>query len=217
MKKAIVLLSGGLDSAVVLGIAKSLNRDCLALSFDYGQRHKIELEAAKKIAAYYQTTQKLIILPTATFENSSLVSNLDVPKDRTTSEMQTATPSTYVPARNSLFLAFAMAQAEAFHADEIYIGANALDSPYPDCRPQFIQAFQDLLNVATAQALQGKAPRLIAPLMAWNKRRIIAEGKKLKVPLELSFSCYDPTPTHLPCQRCDACVLRREGFKENVF
>lgn len=217
MKKAIVLLSGGLDSAVVLGIAKSLNRDCLALSFDYGQRHKIELEAAKRIAAHYQTPQKLIIIPVAAFGNSSLVSNLDVPKDRTVSEIQNATPSTYVPARNSLFLAFAMAQAELFHAEEIYIGANALDTTYPDCRPEFIQAFQSLLNVATTQALKGKAPTLVAPLISWNKRRIIEEGKKLNVPLDLSFSCYDPNPTGSPCQRCDACILRQEGFNENVL
>lgn len=212
MKKAIVLLSGGLDSAVVLGIAKSLNRECLALSFDYGQRHKVELEAARKIASHYQIPQKLITIDPTAFGNSSLVSGKEIPKDRTVAEIQKATPSTYVPARNSLFLAFAMAQAELFRAEEIYIGANALDTTYPDCRSEFIEAFQALLNVATAQALAGKAPRLIAPLLSWNKRRIIEEGKKLNVPLELSFSCYDPIGNDLPCQRCDACLLRREGF-----
>jgi len=212
LKKAIVLLSGGLDSAVVLGIAKSLNRECLALSFDYGQRHKVELEAARKIATHYQTPQKLITIDPTAFGNSSLVSGEEIPKDRTVAEIKKTTPSTYVPARNSLFLAFAMAQAELFHAEEIYIGANALDTIYPDCRCEFIEAFQAVLNVATAQALAGKAPQLIAPLLLWNKRRIIEEGKKLKVPLELSFSCYDPTAHNLPCQRCDACLLRQEGF-----
>lgn len=217
MKKAIVLLSGGLDSAVVLGIAKHLDRDCLALSFDYGQRHKVELEAAKKIAAHYTTPHKLIVIDTKAFGNSSLVSDIHVPKDRKAEDRQKGTPNTYVPARNSLFLAFAMAQAELWQAEEIYIGANALDNAYPDCRQGFIEAFQGLLNIATAQALAGNAPKLVAPLIAWNKAQIIAEGKKLNVPLEKTFSCYDPTRQGTPCNRCDACVLRAEGFKDCVL
>lgn len=214
--KAIVLLSGGLDSAVVLALALKNGRTCQTLSFDYGQRHLLELQSAQAIANYYGVSHKIIKIDPNSFENSALVSAKQIPKNRSLEEMNAgAIPNTYVPARNTLFLAYALAQAEMLEAQEIHIGANAMDCyAYPDCRPEFMAAFQSLMNVATQQAISGNPPLLIAPLTDWNKTEIIQHGIALKIPLHLTWSCYDPTLAAKPCQQCDACLLRQNGFKE---
>lgn len=213
--KAIVLLSGGLDSTVILAKALGDKRECLAISFDYGQRHKIELESAKLIAAYYQVPHCIIKLDSSIFGQSSLLSNSleTAPKDRDVNQIKDAgTPTTYVPARNTIFLSLAVAQAETFSAGEIHIGPNALDTKYPDCSEAFIHAFQEVINVATKQSVDGNPPKLIAPLIKLNKKEIIALGLSLKAPLHLTFSCYAPTESNEPCLRCDACTLRQDGF-----
>lgn len=215
--KAIVLFSGGVDSTVSLAIALKSGRECYPISFDYGQRHKIELESAKKIAAHYGLPHKIIKIDPATFANTALIDLKNVPKNRTEKEIDLGgIPSTYVPARNTLFLSYALGQAEIVQAEEIYFGPNALDiKPYPDCRPAFISAFQQVMNVATKQAVDGAPPRLVTPLIEWNKTEIIREGIRLHAPLELTFSCYDPTPMGQHCTQCDACLLRQKGFAEN--
>jgi 7-cyano-7-deazaguanine synthase len=211
MKKAVILFSGGFDSTVVLAAALANNRKCLALSFDYGQRHKVELEAAKKIALHYGVEHKIIRIDPDTFKtkNSCLVSNMSVQKNRSLEEMQNGKiPATYVPARNSLFIAYALVQAEIFEADEIHLGPNKLDqTPYPDCRPEFVESFQAIANLATKRAVEGNAPKLITPLMYMDKTEIARLGNQLNAPLELTFSCYDPQDK-LPCGQCDACLLR---------
>lgn len=212
--KAIILFSGGLDSTVMLALALSQERECLALSFDYGQRHKVELEAAKLIADHYGVKHRILTIDPQTFQHSSLVSSMPVPTNRTPGEMQSmGTPNTYVPARNTLFLSFALSQAEIEEAQEIYFGANALDiNPYPDCRPAFIEAFQALINVSTKQAIEKRAPQLITPLIGWNKKEIVECGKRLKVPMHLTSSCYQPLRLHVGCGCCDACILRNEAL-----
>lgn len=214
--KAIILLSGGLDSTVMLAMALQRGLECFALGFDYGQRHRIELDAAKQIAKHYKIPLKIIKIDPSTFSSSSLVYDGEVPKNRNASTIASSgIPSTYVPARNSLFLAYAIGQAEILEADEIHIGSNALDRlPYPDCRPEFIQAFQALMNVATKQSVEGKAPKLLAPLIDMDKVQIIKRGKELNVPLHLTFSCYDPIANGIPCLRCDACILRQSAFNQ---
>lgn len=214
--RAVVLFSGGLDSTVVLASALAQGRECLALSFDYGQRHRIELEAAKKIAHHYGVEHRIIRIEPEIFhmEGSALTGNGTIGKNRTAEEMQNGTvPSTYVPARNTLFIAYALVQAEIFGADEIYLGPNKLDQiPYPDCRPQFIQYFQSVANIATKRAVEGAPPCLVTPLIDMDKRQIVEWGISLQAPLELTFSCYDPVETS-PCGQCDACRLRAEGWK----
>ena len=216
MTKAIVLLSGGLDSTVILAAALSEGRTCLAVSFDYGQRHRIELESAKKIAAYYGVEHRIIKIDPQTFQmaGASLVSGGAVAKDRSSEEMKSGKiPSTYVPARNTLFIAYAIGQAEIWGAEEIYLGPNRLDAvPYPDCRAEFIQAFQSVANLATKQAVEGSPMRLVTPLLHLDKKQIVQLGRELQAPLEMSFSCYDPLLS-APCERCDACLLRAEGFR----
>lgn len=218
MKKAVVLLSGGLDSAVVLAKAVAEGYSCLALSFDYGQRHKVELEAAKNIATHYGVEHHIYKLPSEAFSmpGASLVSTDTVQKNRSLHEMQSGKiPSTYVPARNTLFIAYAIASAEIFEADEIHLGPNKLDQkPYPDCRPEFIDAFQKVALYATKRAVSGHPPILKTPLMEMDKRQIVALGKELNVPLEMTFSCYDPQ-AGLPCEQCDACLLRAEGLRNH--
>lgn len=212
--RATILLSGGLDSTVMLAKALKEGRTCYAISFDYGQRHRIELEAAKKIATHYQVAHQIIKIDPTAFGHSSLISDTPVAKGRTPSQIAAGgIPSTYVPARNTLFLAYALCQAERLEADEIHVGYNALDyHPYPDCRPQFIRAFQELIKVATQRSLEGKVPHIVAPLITWDKAEIVQQGKRLKAPLEWTFSCYDPIEDR-PCQACDACVLRNECLK----
>lgn len=212
--KAIVLLSGGLDSTVVLALALSKGRECMTLTLDYQQRNILELEAAKRVAAFYDVPNKLIIAHAPVSDRSSLISSAKVPKDRTRKQIYQGTiPNTYVPGRNTLFLAYALGQAETFDAQEIYYGVNATDViGYPDARPAYFKAFQNLLNVATQQAVEGAPPRLMAPLTKLYKQDIVKQGIALEAPLHLTLSCYDPSPKGMHCGRCDACYLRKEGF-----
>ena len=216
--KAIILLSGGIDSTVMLAIARSQKKNCLALSFDYGQRHRIELESARSIASFYQTPHQILMVSQPAFKHSALTNpTAAVLKERRAEEIASAgIPNTYVSARNTLFLAYALGVAETAEADEIHFGANAMDfHPYPDCRPAFFQAFQSLINVATKQSVTGKPLQLITPLIYMDKREIIAEGLNLKAPLEKTFSCYAPLEEGIACQSCDACMLRKEAFMQN--
>lgn len=216
--KAIILLSGGLDSTVVLALAKEQGRECHTISFDYGQKHVVELEAAREIAYYYGVPNKIIRIDSGSFAPSSLTQgNIEVHRNRSQSQIgKQGIPNTYVPARNTIFLAYATAQAEIVGADEIYFGANALDSsPYPDCRPEFIRAFQSLLNVATQRGFEGKGPKLVAPLVNWDKVEIVRQAIRLQVPIEKTFSCYSPVDGK-PCASCDACVLRHSALQKMV-
>jgi 7-cyano-7-deazaguanine synthase len=215
-KKAIILLSGGIDSAVILATALKNGRQCFTISFDYSQRHRLELRAAQSIARHYNVPYNLIKIDPTAFSKSSLTTQNSVPKNRTTQEIATGSiPSTYVPGRNTLFLAYAMGQAESADADEIYYGPNANDyAAYPDCRPEFVQAFQSVLNVATKQASEGRPPKLIAPLINLTKKDIVKMGQELKVPMELTLTCYDPTSLGHHCGLCDSCVIRRSAFSD---
>lgn len=206
MTKAIILFSGGLDSTVMLALALEQKRDCHCLSFNYGQKHKIELEHAKAIAAHYRVPHRIITIDPSAFETTSLVSNISVPKYASAKEAsETGVTSTYVPARNTLFLSYALGQAEILGADEIYFGPNAMDyASYIDCRPAFIEAFQHL----AAHAINSTAPKIVTPLIHWTKEEIVKKGKELNAPLKMTFSCYDPTPDHKPCGSCQACQLR---------
>lgn len=209
----VVLLSGGLDSSVVLAHALAKGRDCYALSFNYSQRHQVELQSAQTIAEHYSIPHHTISISPETFQQSSLVSKLTLPKNRNLEDISKGgIPNTYVPARNTLFLAYATSYAELIGAKEIYIGVNAMDKyGYPDCRPKYLAAFQSLLNLATQQAIKGNPPCLVTPLVTWDKTAIIEEGKKLNAPMHLSFSCYDPHEK-MHCGQCDACYLRHSGF-----
>lgn len=210
--RALVLLSGGLDSTTCLAIAKSQNRECHTISFNYGQRHLIELESAKKIAAHYQVSHQIITIDNQAFASSALVYGADVPKNRDLHDQKI--PSTYVPARNTLFLSYALGLAEVLGSDEIYFGANALDhEPYPDCRPTFFTAMQNISNCATKKGSEGNPTQLITPLLHLDKVAIVQLAKKLDAPIHLTFSCYDPTPSGTPCTTCDACTLRLAAFK----
>jgi len=203
MTRAIVLFSGGLDSTTILAWALAKGRECLALTFNYGQRHLIELDAAKKITEHYGVPQHTIVIDPSTFAKSSLVDD---------SEMNAS--NTYVPARNTLFLAYALGQAEIEGAQEIYIGPNKADiEGYPDCRPAFIEAFQNLANVATKQATDSVAPKIVAPLLDLDKKDIVEKAISLKVPLQLTHSCYDPVGNHL-CGKCSACTIRHQAFQD---
>jgi 7-cyano-7-deazaguanine synthase len=218
MKKAVVLLSGGLDSATVLAIARSQGYKPYALSFAYGQRHAIELEAASRVAAALGVEDHRIAnIDLRVFGGSALTADIDVPKGRDAAEMSHGIPITYVPARNTIFLSFALAWAEVLGASDIFIGVNALDySGYPDCRPEFIAAFETLANLATKAGVEGRqALRIHTPLIALTKAEIIRQGIELGVDYGLTSSCYDPSPTGQPCGQCDSCLLRRKGFREN--
>jgi 7-cyano-7-deazaguanine synthase len=211
--KAVVLLSGGLDSATALAIARSEGRECLALSIVYGQRHQIELHAAKRVAASIGVSEHVVYpLDLRVFGASALTSDIDVPKDAAGAP---GIPVTYVPARNTIFLALALGYAEAREAAEIWIGVNALDySGYPDCRPEFIDAFQDVIWKGTRSGVEHRQPRLVAPLQHMNKAEIIRRGTKLGVDYSITHSCYDPTEGGWACGHCDSCILRRKGFEE---
>lgn len=213
MTKAIILLSGGLDSTVVLALAIAEGKTCHAVSFDYGQKHAIELESAKKIAEHYKVPHTVIRIDSSIFGLSSLVSELAVPQSRTLEQINTTgTPSTYVPARNTLFLTYALALCEVHDAQEIHYGPNRLDATgYSDCRPAYVEAFQLLINLATKQSVEGHPPRLVTPLIMWDKKQIIEQGMRLKAPLDMTWSCYNPVKSH-PCEVCDACILRADGF-----
>jgi 7-cyano-7-deazaguanine synthase len=216
MKRAVVLLSGGLDSATVLAIACAEKFESYALSFRYGQRHEREIAAAEKIAQSLGTTEHRIAeIDLRLFGGSALTDNLEVPAGRSESEMAGEIPITYVPARNTIFLSYALAWAEVLRAQDIFIGANAVDySGYPDCRPEFIRAFEQLANLATRAGVEGKRFRIHAPLIALSKAEIIERGMSLGVDYALTHSCYDPAAGGLACGRCDSCQLRLKGFRE---
>jgi|SRR5262249_25674400 len=214
-RKAVVLLSGGLDSATVLAIARRDGFAPYALSFDYGQRHRSELEAAKRLAAAFGAAHSVMSFDLRQFGGSALTSDIDVPKDRAESQISNGIPITYVPARNTIFLSFALGLAEVIGSTDIFVGVNALDySGYPDCRPEFIAAFQKLASVATKAGVEGKGVTIHAPLIQMTKAQIIATGSELGVDYSLTTSCYDPSPEGLACGRCDSCQLRRKGFTE---
>ena len=217
-KKAVVLLSGGLDSATVLAIARSQGYELYALSFSYGQRHVWELEAAARVAASIGAVEhKVAQIDLRIFGGSALTDDIAVPKGRAMEEMGHGIPITYVPARNTIFLSFALAWAEVLGSSDIFIGVNALDySGYPDCRPEFIEAFEKMANLATKAGVEGRQTlKIHTPLIAMSKAEIIAKGIELGVDYGLTSSCYDPSATGEPCGECDSCLLRRKGFREN--
>lgn len=216
MKHAVVLLSGGLDSTTTLGIAKASDYECYALSFDYGQRHQIELEAAQRVAKLLGAKEHRIAkIDMRVFGGSALTDNLDVPKSRTEDQIGHGIPITYVPARNTIFLAYALGWAEVLHAGHIFIGVNALDySGYPDCRPEYIATFEMLANLGTKAGVEGLRFQIHAPLIHMNKAQIILKAQELKIDLSLTHSCYDPTPDGRACGECDSCQLRRKGFRD---
>ena len=217
-RRAVVLLSGGLDSATVLAIARRQGYEAYALSFSYGQRHIWELEAAAKVAAALGAAEhKVALIDLRIFGGSALTADIAVPKGRAMEEMGHGIPITYVPARNTIFLSFALAWAEVLGSSDIFIGVNALDySGYPDCRPEFIEAFERMANLATKAGVEGhQALKIHTPLIAMSKAEIIAKGIELGVDYGLTSSCYDPSATGVPCGQCDSCLLRRKGFSEN--
>lgn len=217
-RKAVVLLSGGLDSTTVLAIARAQEYDVYGLSFSYGQRHIWEIDAATQIARVMQVKEhRVVAFDLRAFGDSALTADIDVPKGRAPGEMTTGIPLTYVPARNTIFLAFALAWAEVLGAYDIFIGVNALDySGYPDCRPEFIAAFEGMANLATKAGVEGRQRMHIhAPLIAMSKAEIIHKGLALGIDYSLTSSCYDPSFTGSPCGLCDSCVLRLKGFAEN--
>jgi len=216
-KRAVVLLSGGLDSATVLAIARSEGFECNALSFDYGQRHRIELEMARRVAVSLGAARHLILpIDLRSFGGSALTAEIDVPKDRSAEQMGDGIPITYVPARNTVFLSFALGWAEVLGSQHIFIGVNALDySGYPDCRPEFIAAFETMANLGTKIGVEGSQRiKIHTPLLQMTKREIVQEGLRLGVDYGLTMSCYDPSPEGLACGECDACLLRLKGFAE---
>jgi 7-cyano-7-deazaguanine synthase len=211
--RAVVLLSGGLDSATVLALARSEKRACLALSFVYGQRHDIEIAAARRVAATMEVEEHLVYpLDLRIFGASALTADIAVPKDEVG---KSGIPVTYVPARNTIFLALALGCAEARGAREIWIGVNALDySGYPDCRPEFVEAFQQVILRGTRSGVEKGEPRIVAPLIRLTKAEIIRRGAGLGVDYSLTHSCYDPDSAGRACGHCDSCLLRKRGFEE---
>lgn len=217
-KPAVVLLSGGLDSATVAAIAASEGFEVNALSFAYGQRHVWELKAAKQVARSLGiANHKVATIDLRVFGGSALTGDIDVPKGRGTEEMAQGIPVTYVPARNTIFLSFALAWAEVLGSSDIFIGVNALDySGYPDCRPEYIAAFENMANLATRAGVEGRQRlKIHVPLIAMTKSEIIRRGLELGVDYGLTSSCYDPDLNGVPCGQCDSCFLRRKGFREN--
>jgi 7-cyano-7-deazaguanine synthase len=216
MKHAVVLLSGGLDSATTLAIARSQGYETYALSFDYGQRHQRELETARRIAKSLGAKEhRTVKIDNQIFAGSALTDDVDVPKSRSEEEIGSGIPPTYVPARNTIFLAHALARAETIPAGHIFIGANAIDySGYPDCRPEFIALFETLANVATKAGAEGARIQIHAPLINLSKADIVRKAVELDVDLSLTHSCYDPTTDGRACGKCDSCQLRLKGFRE---
>ena len=214
MKPAIVLLSGGLDSATVLAIARDEGYAPHALSFSYGQRHSSELEAARRVASALGAVEHRVAeIDLRIFGGSALTAEVEVPKDRDLSDEEEI-PVTYVPARNTIFLSFALAYAEVVGAQDVFIGVNALDySGYPDCRPEYVVAFEEMANLATRAGVEGARLRIRTPLIDWTKAQIIQRGLELGVDYGITISCYDPREGRA-CGRCDACQLRLKGFAE---
>ena len=216
-KRAVCLLSGGLDSTTCLAIAREAGYDCYCLSFDYGQRHRIELEAASRVATRLGAKEhRTARIDLRVFGHSALTGDIEVPKNRAEKEMTGGIPVTYVPARNTIFLSFALAYAETIGASDIFIGVNAIDySGYPDCRPEFIQAFEQMANLATKAAVEGAARIVIhTPLLKMTKAEIVKRTIELGIDPRLTHSCYDPGERGEPCGRCDSCILRRKGFEQ---
>ncbi len=216
-KKAVVLSSGGLDSTTVMAIAKSEGFDICSLTFHYGQRHSIELEAAHNVSKAMGAVKHLIIdIDLTPIGGSALTDNIEVPKGRSEEEMKDEIPITYVPARNTIFLSYALAWAEVLEASDIFIGVNAVDySGYPDCRPEYIQAYEHMANLATKAGIAGNAKlKIRTPLISMTKAEIIKKGLELEVDYGLTHSCYDPTPDRQACGQCDSCLLRQKGFAE---
>ena len=213
--KAVVLLSGGIDSTTTLAIARDQGLSCYALSFDYNQRHRVELEAAANVAkALGVIDHRVVKIDLRAFGGSALTDDIDVPKDRPPEVMNEGIPITYVPARNTIFLSFALAYAEVLSAADIFIGVNAIDySGYPDCRPQYIKAFETMANLATKMGVEGHRITIHTPLIDLTKAQIINRGIDLGVDYSLTFSCYDPESDDRPCGHCDSCLLRAEGFR----
>ena len=216
VRPAVVLLSGGLDSTTVLAIARSEGFRPHAMSFRYGQRHAVELARAQEVARSMQIDHHIVVdIDLRQFGHSALTADLDVPKARSASQMAEGIPITYVPARNTVFLSFALAWAETLGAQDIYIGVNALDySGYPDCRPEYIHAFEAMANLATRAGVEGARVRIHTPLIDLTKAQIIARGVALGVDYGETSSCYDPSPQGRPCGACDSCLLRAKGFAE---
>ncbi|MFZ9764543.1 MAG: 7-cyano-7-deazaguanine synthase QueC [Burkholderiaceae bacterium] len=217
MKPAVVLLSGGLDSSTCLALAKSQGFDCHALSFDYGQRQRQELAAAQAVAQTIGVaSHRILNLDMRAIGGSALTSDMAVPKHRSADEIGHGIPVTYVPARNTIFLSYALGLAEVLKANDIFIGVNALDySGYPDCRPAFIQAFQTMANLATAAGVSGQSPMTIhTPLIDMTKAQIVRTALDLGLDIDMTFSCYDPSADGEPCGACDACLLRAKGIAE---
>jgi 7-cyano-7-deazaguanine synthase len=214
MKKAVVLVSGGIDSSTCCAIAANEGFSIYAMSFMYGQRHSIELESARRIAqAFGAVDHRIVNIDLRAFGGSSLTSDLEVPKDRST-DNEYAIPSTYVPARNTIFLSFATGWAEIIDCFDIFIGVNAVDySGYPDCRPEYIAAYQTMANLATKNGVEGKKLTIHTPLISLSKSDIIKLGTKLGVDYSITHSCYDPDSDGNACGRCDSCTIRRKGFE----
>ncbi|MGE0472866.1 MAG: 7-cyano-7-deazaguanine synthase QueC [Nitrospirales bacterium] len=215
MSKAVVLASGGLDSSVTAALAKADGHELYFLTIDYGQRHRLEIECAKRIGNFLQVQEHRILqVDLRTFGNSALTTELPVPTDRSARDREQGIPITYVPARNTIFLSLALAYAEVLKAAGIYFGANIRDySGYPDCRPEFIRAFMEVARLGTRLGLEGHGVAVMAPLVLMTKSEIIRKGKELGVPFELTSSCYNPGPQGQPCRQCDSCLIRQEGFQ----
>ena len=215
--KAVCLLSGGLDSSTCLALARREGYACYALTFDYGQRHRYELEAAARVAEAIGVERSVVTrIGLAAFGGSALTADIAVPKGRSAAEMGVGIPITYVPARNTIFLSFALAWAETLESSDIFIGVNALDySGYPDCRPEYIEAYARMANLATRAGVEGRTRLQIhTPLIGLTKAEIVKLAHELGVPFGLTHSCYDPGPAGVPCGQCDACLLRAKGFQE---
>jgi 7-cyano-7-deazaguanine synthase len=215
-KKAVVLLSGGIDSTTTLAIALDQGFDIYAISFRYGQRHQLELEAAKQIAAYFNIKEHLIVdVDLTAIGGSALTADLQVPKHRDIEKIADEIPITYVPGRNIIFLSLSLAWAEVLNASDIFIGANAIDfSGYPDCRPEFLAAYEKMANLGTKAGAEGKKISVHAPLIKLTKAQIIQKGAELGIDYSLTLSCYDPSDDGKSCGKCDSCLLRKKGFQE---
>ena len=216
MKSAVVLLSGGIDSTTTLAIAITEGYEAYALSFDYGQRHQIETQAARRAADSFGVRKHRIAkIDLRVFGGSALTGDIDMPKQRSETEIADGIPVTYVPARNTIFLAYALGWAEVIQAADIFLGVNAIDySGYPDCRPEFIEAFQTVANVGTKAGVEGRRFQIHTPLIKFSKAEIIRKAVELGVDLSLTHSCYDPSPDGFACGECDSCLLRLKGFRE---
>jgi 7-cyano-7-deazaguanine synthase len=215
--RAVVLLSGGLDSTTTLAIAQSEGFEVHALTFRYGQRHQVEVEAARRVAARYGVAGHVVVpIDLRVFGGSALTADIPVPKDRPPEQMAEGIPVTYVPARNTIFLSFALAWAEVLESSDIFLGVNVYDySGYPDCRPEYLEAYERMANLATKAGVEGRTRlKIHAPLLRLTKAQIVGRGLQLGVDYGLTTTCYDPSPDGLACGRCDACQLRLKGFAE---